>query len=64
MEKFNTIKEELEKQQLTQKWLAKKLGITPVSVNMWCQNKSQPSIERLYKVAQVLKINPSQLLTN
>lgn len=61
---MNKIKQELERQNLTQKWLAEKLGTTTISVNMWCQNKSQPSIEKLYKVAKVLKTKPSQLLTD
>lgn len=61
---MNKIKQELERQNLSQKWLASKLGTTTVSVNMWCQNKSQPSIEKLYKVAKVLKTKPSQLLTD
>ena len=59
---MNTIKRELEKQNLTQRWLAEKLQTTPVSVNSWCQNKSQPSIEKLYKVAEVLNTKPSKLL--
>jgi transcriptional regulator with XRE-family HTH domain len=61
---MNKIKQELERQQLTQKWLAEKLHTTPVSVNSWCQNKSQPSIQKLYKVALVLKTKPSKLLVD
>ncbi len=61
---MNTIKRELEKQKLTQKWLADKLNTTSVSVNCWCQNKSQPSIEKLYKVAQILNTKPSKLLND
>ena len=59
---MNTIKRELEKKNLTQKWLAEKLNTTPVSVNSWCQNKSQPSIQKLFMVARVLKTKPSQLI--
>ncbi len=59
---MNRIKVELERQRLSQKWLAEKLKTTTVSVNGWCQNKSQPSIEKLFKVAQVLNVKPSQLL--
>jgi transcriptional regulator with XRE-family HTH domain len=61
---MNKIKQELERQNLSQKWLAVKLGTTCVSVNMWCQNKSQPSIEKLFKVARVLKTKPSQLIND
>ena len=59
---INKIKIELKKKNLTQKWLAEKLNITSVSVNSWCQNKSQPSIEKLFKVAEILETKPSQLI--
>ena len=60
--KLNNIKEVLEKKNKTQKWLADELGTTTVSVNHWCTNKSQPTIEKLFKVAHLLKTKPSQLL--
>jgi putative transcriptional regulator len=59
---MNKIKIELKKKNLTQKWLAEKLNTTSVSVNSWCQNKSQPSIEKLFKVAEILETKPSQLI--
>jgi putative transcriptional regulator len=59
---MNNIKIALQDRQLTQKWLAEKLNTTTVAVNAWCQNKSQPSIQKLYKVAKVLRVKPSQLL--
>lgn len=59
---MNKIKIELKKKNLTQKWLAEKLNITSVSVNSWCQNKSQPSIEKLFKVAEILETKPSHLI--
>jgi transcriptional regulator with XRE-family HTH domain len=61
---MNVIKEVLEKRNLSQKWLAKELGTTCVSVNNWCQNKSQPTIEKLFKIARVLDAKPSSLLND
>jgi putative transcriptional regulator len=59
---MNKIKNALQTRHLSQKWLAEKLKVTTVSVNSWCQNRSQPSIPKLFKVAELLEIKPSHLL--
>ena len=56
------LKEILENKQLTQVWLADQVGVTVVSVNNWCQQKSEPSLKTLASIARVLKIKISDLI--
>lgn len=59
---MNRIKEVLREKGIKQIWLAEKLGKSYNMVNSYTTNKRQPSIEILYKIADVLDINPRDLL--
>ena len=59
---MNRIKEILEKKGIKQIWLARQLGKSYNMVNSYAQNRRQPSIEDLYKIAKILKINVKELL--
>ncbi len=59
---MNRIKEVLEKKGLTQTWLAETLGKSYNMVNSYAQNRRQPSIEVLYDIAEILKIDVKELL--
>lgn len=61
---MNRIKEELEKKGLTQTWLAENLGKSYNMVNSYAQNRRQPSIEQLYKIAMLLKVEAKELLSD
>lgn len=61
---MNRIKEVLEEKGIKQKWLAEKLGKSYNMVNSYVQNRRQPSIEDLYKIAEILNVNASALLNN
>lgn len=43
-------------------WLAEQVGKSRVTVNRWCSNTRQPSIEMLYTVARVLGMRARDLL--
>ena len=60
--RYNRIKEELDEQELSQKWLSDQIGVSVVTVNFWCSNKSQPSIKTLFEISKILKITPDRLL--
>jgi putative transcriptional regulator len=62
--KYNTIKAVLEKQGKTQSWLADQLDVQYNTINRYCTNRRQPSIELLFKIAQILKVNPRDLLNS
>ncbi len=60
--KFNRIKAVLKEKQRPNKWLAKKLNKSQVTISRWCSNVQQPSLEDLYKAAEALKVDVSELL--
>jgi transcriptional regulator with XRE-family HTH domain len=59
---MNRIKQELERKGLTQIWLAENLGKSYNMVNSYAQNRRQPSIEQLYRIASLLNIEAKELL--
>lgn len=61
---MNRIKEVLEEKGIKQKWLAEKLGKSYNMVNSYAQNRRQPSLEDLYKIAEILNVEPAALLTD
>jgi len=61
--KMNRIKEVLEEKGIKQKWLAEQLGKSYNMVNSYAQNRRQPSLEDLYKIADILNIEAQELLT-
>jgi putative transcriptional regulator len=60
--KMNRIKEVLEQKGIKQKWLAEQLGKSYNMVNSYAQNRRQPSIEDLYKIAEILSVDVKTLL--
>jgi transcriptional regulator with XRE-family HTH domain len=61
---MNRIKETLKSQGRTQKWFASKMGKTENTVSLWSLNKIQPSVEDLYKIAELLSVNVKDLLVD
>lgn len=59
---MNRIKEVLSEKDLTQTWLSVQLGKSYNMVNGYVQNRRQPSLEILYKIAELLEVSPKQLL--
>lgn len=59
---MNRIKEVLEAQGKTQTWLSEKLGKSYNMVNSYVQNRRQPSIEILFDIAKILKVDAKDLL--
>ena len=59
---MNRIKEILKDQGRTQTWLTEKIGKSYVVVTNYCNNKSQPSIPTLRKIANVLEVDVRELL--
>lgn len=61
-QKLNRIKDVLRQQGRTQTWLAEKIGKSYVVVTNYCNNKSQPSIEVLRKIAETTGVDVRELL--
>ena len=58
----NHIKEVLEERGIKQTWLAEKLGKSFCIVNSYVCNRRQPSLEVLFEIAKILKVNPKELI--
>lgn len=61
---MNRIKEVIEKKGIKQIWLADQLGKSYNMVNAYVQNRHQPSLETLYKIAEILNVNVKDLLVD
>ena len=59
---YNRIKIALLERQKTGKWLGEKLGKSDVTISRWTSNNSQPSIETLYAIAEILNMDARALL--
>ena len=64
MEKLNRIKGALADAGRTNLWLAEQVDRDPVTVSKWCTNTSQPDLQTLSKVAEVLQIDIRDLLVS
>ena len=63
-EKINRIKVVLVEQGKTGKWLAEQLGKNEATISRWGSNTSQPSLEMLVQIANVLKVNTKDLIND
>ena len=59
---MNRIKEVLSEKGIKQKWLSDQLGKSYNMVNSYVQNRQQPRLEILYRIAELLQVNPKDLL--
>ena len=63
MENINKLRVVLSEKKITSRWLASKLGVTPSTVSKWCTNSSQPSLETLIRISNVLEVDYTELIT-
>lgn len=61
-EKINRLKIVLVEQGKTGKWLAGQLGKNEATISRWCSNTSQPSLEMLMKIAELLNVDSRDLI--
>lgn len=52
----------LAEKNLQNKWLAEQLGRDQATVSKWVTNSSQPSLNMLIKIAQVLEVDIKDLI--
>ncbi|MBN8786205.1 MAG: helix-turn-helix transcriptional regulator [Terrimonas sp.] len=60
--KYNRIKIALLEKEKTNIWLAEKLGVSTTAVSKWCTNRNQPTVETLFRIAEVLGVSVCELL--
>lgn len=59
---INRLKVVLAEKKVTSRELAKHLGKTETTVSRWCTNDSQPALETLFKIAELLQIEVRELI--
>ncbi|MCR4765146.1 MAG: helix-turn-helix domain-containing protein [Bacteroidaceae bacterium] len=60
---LNRIKVVLVEKRRTGVWLAEQLGVSSVTVSKWCSNTTQPTLQTLDRIAELLEIDKRELLT-
>jgi len=60
----NRIKVVLAEKNITNRWLAEKMGKSEITISRWSQNKSQPSLEQLREIAKYLDVSPKDLIND
>jgi len=59
---INRIRVVLAEKDRANKWLAKQVKVTPVTVSKWCSNTRQPSLNTLVEIAKALVVDIRDLL--
>ena len=59
---INRLKLVLVEKKRTGVWLAQELGVSAVTVSKWCSNITQPTLSTLSKIADLLEVDPRDLL--
>lgn len=64
MENLNRLKAVLADAGQTNKWLAEQLGKDPVTISKWCTNTTQPDLQTLSRISDLLNIDICELLVS
>lgn len=59
---INRIKVVLVEKERSGKWLADQLGKSTCTISKWCSNATQPDLQTLTRIAQLLKVDARDLL--
>ena len=62
MAKLNRIKVVLAERDLNNKWLPEQVGKDPATVSKWVTNTTQPSLEALIAITNVLDVTVQDLV--
>ena len=62
MKNVNRLKVVLVEQRKTGKWLAEQLGKDPSTVSKWFSNTTQPPLDMLVNIANLLKVDIKELI--
>ena len=64
MENLNRLKAVLADAGQTNKWLAEQLGKDPVTISKWCTTTTQPDLQTLSRISDLLNIDIRELLVS
>jgi transcriptional regulator with XRE-family HTH domain len=60
---LNRLKLVLVEKKRTGLWLAGQLGVSNTTVSKWCSNTTQPTLQTLDKIAELLECDKRDLIT-
>lgn len=60
--KLNKLRVILAEKELSNKWLAERLGKSEFTISRWTTNKMQPSLPQLFEIAKVLNVDVKALI--
>ena len=61
---INRLKVVLVERKRTNRWLAEQLGKDQATVSKWCTNTIQPTLETLWRIADILEVDVRELLVS
>ena len=61
---LNRLKLVLVEKKRTGLWLSEQLGVSNTTVSKWCTNASQPDLQTLAQISDLLKVNIRELLVS
>jgi putative transcriptional regulator len=64
MPRYNRIRIVLAEKDKSSSWLADQVGRNKSTVSRWCSNNMQPTVETLFKIAEVLEVDVRELLVS
>ena len=59
---LNRLKVVLAEKKKSNKWLAEQLGKDQAAISKWCTNSSQPSIDMILRIAELLNVDYTELI--
>ena len=62
MEPVNRIKIVLFEKNRTNKWVSEQMGVNPSTVSKWCTNVSQPDLNSMLKISDLLQDDIRELI--
>ena len=62
MKQLNRIKIVLVEKNKTARWLSQQVGKNACAVSRWCTNASQPDLETLFRIAELLNVDVRELI--
>ena len=62
MKEINRLRIILAEKNKTGKWLAEQLGKDPSTISKWCSNLSQPQLDTVIRIAELLEVDIKELI--
>lgn len=62
MNEINRLRIILAEKNKTGKWLAEQLGKDPSTISKWCSNSSQPQLDTVIRIAELLEVDIKELI--